>query len=475
MRRPKALPHRHVPLPRPTPPAPGLSDPSAPYAPTPTTQPGAPVPKLQRQPTRRPQGTIGRPRHRPSPHPNSATTSQPDRQYGPQKHRLAVSRPPARTRTKARHTLQSRLTPLGRTRQAASSRRGSHIPRAEHQHPGPPRWRVMTAPEQANWEASPSRHPRQMAKPERQRNWQTTQPRRPHCRPSRSARGPWWRPRRKRGGPRREKKCHCQRRTYLPEDQPERGYLAGRPASQKTSTPACPPIAQQTWRHAEAARHRTPGNPVRHLGKRRQTPSIPLASPHQPPSGRKPRVTRAPPHPRPQHTAVTEARRGMPHPGRRQHGAHLEPTRSLRPRQPHPTCPRARFTGERRPADTPAMKSLSTPSWSPAGVPPTRTQRRLPRAATRSHETTMQGAHPSRYLARHTSSAISPPWERKLNTPPPRMTRTRPQAGQRTRPRTNCPGTAPKGAEHVCQRAPTPLASLPTSHLGPAHPGGGGI
>ena len=46
-RRPKALPHRHVPLPRLTPPVPGPGDPSAPYAPKPTTPRGAPVPKLR--------------------------------------------------------------------------------------------------------------------------------------------------------------------------------------------------------------------------------------------------------------------------------------------------------------------------------------------------------------------------------------------------------------------------------------------
>ena len=199
------------------------------------------------------------------------------------------------------------------------------------------------------------------------------------------------------------------------------------------------------------------------------------APPHQPHTVRTPRVTRAPPHPRPKQTAATQARWGTQHPGGHGHGAHLKATPGPKPGQPHPTCRNARPTGERRPVDTPARKTLSTPSWSPAGVPPTQTQRQLPRAATQSHETTIQGAQPSRYPARHTSSAILPPLGRELNTPPPQMTGTQPQAGQRTRPRTNRPGTAPKGAEREWRRAETPLASLPTSQRGPLHPGGGGI
>ena len=144
--------------------------------------------------------------------------------------------------------------------------------------------------------------------------------------------------------------------------------------------------------------------------------------------------------------------------------------RSPKPGQPHPTCPNAQPTGERRPAGTTATKTRSMPSWSPAGVTPTRNQHRLLRAAILSHKATIQGAHRSGCPARHTSSRITPPWGRKLSMPPPRMTGPRPQAGQRTRPRTS---RAPKGAERVWRRAPTPLASLPTSHRGPPVLGAG--
>ena len=121
---------------------------------------------------------------------------------------------------------------------------------------------------------------------------------------------------------------------------------------------------------------------------------------------------------------------------------------------------------------TTASKTVSMPSWSHAGVAPTRTQHRLPRVAIRSHEATIQGSHPSRCPARHTSSTITLPWGRKLGMLPPQMTGPLPQAGQRTGPRTS---TAPKGAERVWRRAPKQLASLPTSHRGPPRPGGGGI
>ena len=90
--RPTALPHRHVPLPRPTPPAPGPSDTWAPCAPTPTSPPGAQVPRLQRHPACGPQGTIHQPRRRLNRHPINAKTHQPHRQYGPRKRHLAVPR-----------------------------------------------------------------------------------------------------------------------------------------------------------------------------------------------------------------------------------------------------------------------------------------------------------------------------------------------------------------------------------------------
>ena len=133
---------------------------------------------------------------------------------------------------------------------------------------------------QSTWEASPGRHTRQMAKPEKWRNWHTAQPCRRHCPPSHNARSPRWTPRRKRGDPRSGKKRHCQRRTYPPRAQPERRYLPWWRASQKTSTPARRPIARRTWRHAEAATHQTLVKLVRNLGDQLQTPSMPPASPH---------------------------------------------------------------------------------------------------------------------------------------------------------------------------------------------------
>ena len=170
-RRATVLPHRHVQLPRLTAPAPGLTDPLAPCAPTPTTPRGAPVPGVQRHPERRPRGTIRRPQHKPNQHPNNATTHQPDRQYGPGRHHSAVTRPPARTRTRRRRTPSDVLTPGGRTRQAARSRRGFRIPRAGYRQQGTPRRRGMA--ERGHWqatrEARPGWHPCQMVKPERRR------------------------------------------------------------------------------------------------------------------------------------------------------------------------------------------------------------------------------------------------------------------------------------------------------------------
>ena len=132
--------------------------------------------------------------------------------------------------------------------------------------------------------------------------------------------------------------------------------------------------------------------------------------------------------------------------GRRHHGAHLEPTPSPKPGQPHQTCPSARPTGEHRLADTTTPTTLLMPSWSPAGVTPTWTQHPLPSAALRNHKATIQGANPSWCPARHTSGGITPPWGQRLSMPPPRMTGPRPQAGQRTRPQTS---TAPK-ERNVC-------------------------
>ena len=47
---------------------------------------------------------------------------------------------------------------------------------------------------------------------------------------------------------------------------------------------------------------------------------------------------------------------------------------------------------------------------------PSQTQHRLPRAAIRSHETTIQGAHPSRCPSRHTSSALGTKTEHAATT-----------------------------------------------------------
>ena len=107
--------------------------------------------------------------------------------------------------------------------------RSGHLPPTGHRQPAPPRRRELAARGhwQATWEASPGRHPCQMAKPERRRNSQTTQPRRPHRPPSHNARSQRWTPRRKRGDPRSGKKRHCQRRTYPPGDRPGQRDLAG--------------------------------------------------------------------------------------------------------------------------------------------------------------------------------------------------------------------------------------------------------
>ena len=127
--------------------------------------------------------------------------------------------------------------------------------------------------------------------------------------------------------------------------------------------------------------------------------------------------------------------------------------------------------GKRRPADTTATTTLSMPSWSPAWVTPTRSQCRRHHASARSKDATMPRTHPSGYHARHTSSAITPPW----GTPgmlPLWVTGTRLRAEQRTRPRTSA---APQEVVRAWKRAPTPLASLPARRRGPPCPRGGDI
>ena len=96
----------------------------------------------------------------------------------------------------------------------------------------------------------------------------------------------------------------------------------------------------------------------------------------------------------------------------------------------------------------------------------TRSQNRRHRASAQSHDATMQRAHSSRCHARHTSSAITPPWG-TLSMLPPRVTGTGPQAEQRTRQRT---GAATQEGGRVWERAPTQLASLAVENRGPPHP-----
>ena len=146
-------------------------------APTPTSPSGAPVPRLLRHPALRTQGTIHQ--RRPNPHPINAKTHQPDRQFGPQKRRLAVPRPPARTWTQPRRAPLSQRTPRRRTCQGTGSQRRSHIRRGGQRQHGPKRRRRVVARKHwhATWEASPGRHPYQMAKPGRRRQKKTTQPR----------------------------------------------------------------------------------------------------------------------------------------------------------------------------------------------------------------------------------------------------------------------------------------------------------
>ena len=283
--RPKALQHRHVPLLRSTPPAPGPSDPSAPYAPTPTTPARAPVPKLWQHRAHRPRGAICRPLYKPSRRPNGITTHQPDRQYGRRKRDLAIARPPTRTRarTGTRRAPLFWLTPRGQTRRAASYRQGFHTPRAGHRQPGPPqRWELAAHGHwQATLEASLGRHPRLKAKPESRHNCQAAQPRGRHPPVSHNARSPRWVPRRKRGDHRSREKRHRQQRTYLPGDHPERRYLAGGRASQKTSVRARQPIARRTLRQAEATRYRTLAKLVQDLDDRSRTPSMPPVYPQK--------------------------------------------------------------------------------------------------------------------------------------------------------------------------------------------------
>ena len=168
---PKTPRHRHVPLPRRTPPAPG---PPKPCTPTPITPPRAQIPRLRRRPAQRPRGTC-RPRHKPNRRPSGTTPHQPGRRYGPQNRHLPVAQPPTRTQVQTRHAPPSRLTPRG--------------PQAR--------------------EADLGRHPCRKATPERRRDRRTTQPRRPQPQHSHNGRSPRW-TRREWGDPQNGQQHHNQ-------------------------------------------------------------------------------------------------------------------------------------------------------------------------------------------------------------------------------------------------------------------------
>ena len=305
-RRPKTPPRRHVPLPRPTPRAPG---PPTTCTPTPTTPPRGEICRLRRRPAQRPRGTC-RPQHKPNRPPSGTTPHQPGRRYGPQNRHLPVARPPTRTQVQTRHKPPSRLTPGG-----------------------PPAR-----------EAGPGHRPCRKATPERRRDRRTTQPRRPHHQPSQHARSPRW-TRSKWGDPHSGQKHHRQQ-----------GNLAREWTSRQYSMPT-----HRAWRHTEAARHRLLANLVRNLKSQCRTSGMRPASTHHQPMGHNPQVARAPPPWRTRRIRPTQPRRG-----RRGRGGHLKPARSERPGKSHPTRPSARPAGKRRPADTTATKTLSMPSWNPA-------------------------------------------------------------------------------------------------------------
>ena len=153
---------------------------------------------------------------------------------------------------------------------------------------------------------------------------------------------------------------------------------------------------------------------------------------------------------------------------RRRHGTHRKPERRQRPGKPHPTRPSARSAGKRHPADTTATTTVLMPSWSPAWVTPARSQQQRRHVSTRSDDATMRRTHPSRYHARHTSSAFTPPWGAPDRLPL-RLKGMRLPAGQRTRPQTSA---APQKVARPWKRAPTPLASLLAHRRGPPRPGG---
>ena len=81
----------------------------------------------------------------------------------------------------------------------------------------------------------------------------------------------------------------------------------------------------------------------------------------------------------------------------------------------------------------------------------------------------MRRTHPSRYHARHTSSAITTPWGAPGRLPL-RVKGMRPRAEQRAGPRTTA---SLQEVARAWKRAPTPLANLPAHRWGPLRRGGG--
>ena len=204
-----------------------------------------------------------------------------------------------------------------------------------------------------------------------------------HRRPNRSARSPRW-ARRKCRGPHNG---HQRRHKW--------GSLAGEQTGRQCRVPT-----RRTKRHTEATRPLPLASRAQNLRDQLRTPSVRTVS-----TDPQPQIARAPPPWRTWHFAQTQARRG----GRRSE-IHRKPARGPRPGKAHPTRPSARPRGERHLTDTTATTTPSMPSWSPAGMTPTRSQHRRRHASTRSRDATRRKTHPSRHHDKHTSSAITPPW-----------------------------------------------------------------
>ena len=194
---------------------------------------------------------------------------------------------------------------------------------------------------------------------------------------------------------------------------PPRGEIpsatTGQPNKQHATTPANRPLDITARESSEAPDAGRPGP-----GPPGLTPNAEHAAPPPPPTNCPRGTDRGSRGYRPIHGPSTPQQRrragGRHFPGGADIGPGPSPRLSPKPGQPHPTRPSA-------------TKIRATPSWSPARVPATQTE---PRATTRSPEATIQGAHPSRCPARHTFSAITPPWGQELNTRLPRMTGARP-------------------------------------------------